>query len=804
MRLHPGIVSFNAGELSPLLEGRADYEFYAAGAAEMLNWLPAVEGPMRRRPGFELKGGPLGLLTGYEPKRGIVLGRFAFRADEAYLLEVGHLYMAFWRDGGPVLGGSGLEPVTISTPWPISALFDTDGCATLDIATSYDVAWLTVPGYPPQELRRTGPSSFALEEYAPDDGPFLSMNDTRTIEMWVTDLAGSACTLNLAGTGASEAVIGTGDVGRLVRLWPEESGARPWEPDTRLAENDIRTQGGRYYQAVGKVQTSGWPAYTGTVPPAHTRGEEWDGSGTRTQGDGGLGAAGILWRYLHSGFGLLRITNVRSSTIDSAGNVAAVCDCEVISETPDGRTLTLPAGVQGTGAKTTRWELGAWSRSSGYPEAVTFYKERLTFGAGRNVWCSRSDAFDSFGDRTDSDILADDALTVPIGGERAGSIRWLIAAGPRLLVGTDNGVVAVQSAATGEPFGPGNVNVSEQTADPVRRVRPVVVGDQVLFVERQGHPLRAIAFDLASESLVSVDLCQRAEHIARAGIVSMAWQGAPESVLWCALGDGSLVTLTFDQRQQAIGWARHSLTERAGAGFPPGLDVIQVMTLPGTGGRPDELWIGIAEQEGTYMEGGSPPSGPFPYFRHSLLRLADHHRPGADRAAAVYLDQSLTYSGPAVTLLSGLDHLEGSTVTILADGATHPDRVVEDGSITLERSVTRAVVGLAYPSRWRSLRLETGRKTGTSQAAHMRIIAATIRVLEAAGLRVGGAFGRPVPLDRRSPGDAAGEPPPLLTGDRRIRWPAGWRREQRITIEADGPLPATVVGVWPTVAVAEG
>ncbi len=803
MRLHPAVLAFNAGELSPLLEGRVDWDFYSSGAAVMFNWLPTVEGPMRRRPGFELKGGPLGANLGDEPKRGIVLGRFAFRADQSYLLEVGHHYMGFWRDGGPVLGGVGLEPVSIATPWPISALVDADGVPTLDVAVSYDVAWLTVPGYPVQELRRTGPSSFTLTEYQPADGPFLSMNDARGILMWVTDLAGSACVLNIAGTGATELVVGTGDVGRLVRLWPEQSGARPWEPEGKItALNEIRTHGGRHYQAVDRM-AAGWPTYCATVPPTHVRGEEWDGNGIRNQADGGTDITGILWRYLHSGFGLLRITNVRSSTIDAAGAVAAVCDCEVISETPDGRTLTLPAGVQSTSFKTTRWELGAWSKSSGYPEAVTFFKERLAFGGGRYLWCSRSDSFNSFGDRTDSDILADDAVVVPIGGERAGAIRWLISAGPRLVVGTDNGVVAVQSAATGEPFGPGNVNVAEQTADPVRRVRPVVVGDKVLFVERKGHPLRAIGFDLASESLVSDDLCQRAEHIARAGIVSMAWQGPPDSVLWCSLGDGSLVSLTFNAKQEASAWARHALTPRTGTAFPPGLDVIGVETLPGIGGASAEVWICIAEQAGTWMEPTTPPSGPYPYYRHSLLRLADHHRPGADRAAAVYLDQALTYRGPATATLGGLDHLEGSSVLILADGATHPARIVSGGTITLERPVTRAVVGLGYMSRWLSMRLETGRKTGTSQAAAMRLVAASIRLLETAGLRIGAGVGRLISLDRRSPGDAPGQPPPLFTGDRRIRWPSGWAREQRIRIEADGPLPATVAAVWPTVKVAD-
>ena len=45
-----------------------------------------------------------------------------------------------------------------------------------------------------------------------------------------------------------------------------------------------------------------------------------------------------------------------------------------------------------------------------------------------------------------------------------------------------------------------------------------------------------------------------------------------------------------------------------------------------------------------------------------------------------FLDSHLSYSGVAVSSLSGLDHLEGETVSILADGATHATKVVSKWS----------------------------------------------------------------------------------------------------------------------------
>ena len=54
-----------------------------------------------------------------------------------------------------------------------------------------------------------------------------------------------------------------------------------------------------------------------------------------------------------------------------------------------------------------------------------------------------------------------------------------------------------------------------------------------------------------------------------------------------------------------------------------------------------------------------------------------------DNTSFNFLDSQLVI---VVETISGLDHLEGQTVSILADGATHPDKTVSSGAITLDRS----------------------------------------------------------------------------------------------------------------------
>ena len=110
---------------------------------------------------------------------------------------------------------------------------------------------------------------------------------------------------------------------------------------------------------------------------------------------------------------------------------------------------------------------------------------------------------------------------------------------------------------------------------------------------------------------------------------------------------------------------------------------------------------------------------------------------GSDVEDAFFVDSGLTYSGSSATSISGLDHLEGQSVSILANGATHPDKTVSSGAISLDFAVTKAHIGLNYSSTLQTMRIEAGGTEGTAQGKTKRIHEVVLRLFRTVGVKVG-------------------------------------------------------------------
>jgi hypothetical protein len=149
-----------------------------------------------------------------------------------------------------------------------------------------------------------------------------------------------------------------------------------------------------------------------------------------------------------------------------------------------------------------------------------------------------------------------------------------------------------------------------------------------------------------------------------------------------------------------------------------------------------------------------------------------------------------------------LGHLEGETVQILADGASHPDRVVYAGRVTLDRTASVVQAGLAYDhlSAIETLNLEAAAADGTAQGKTKRITNCSIRFYRSLGAKTGPDADRldPVPeLTFRDASTPMGTPTPLFTGDSFIAWPGGYETDGRIVVVPVGPFPCTVTAIFP-------
>ena len=169
---------------------------------------------------------------------------------------------------------------------------------------------------------------------------------------------------------------------------------------------------------------------------------------------------------------------------------------------------------------------------------------------------------------------------------------------------------------------------------------------------------------------------------------------------------------------------------------------------------------------------------------------------GEDIEDAFYVDSGLSYDGAAATSLSSISHLEGEHVSILANGATHGSKTVSSAAVSLDRSATKAHVGLPYHSTLQTMRLEAGSTDGTAQGKVKRIDEVTVRLFRTVNALVGGDT---TTLDRisfRSGADAMDVAIPLFTGDKEIEMPSGFDQDAFVVVQQDLPLPMTLLAIF--------
>ncbi len=156
--------NFTSGELSPRMEGRSDFPKYQNAVKTMENLIPLKFGGAVRRPGTRF------VAEAKDSTKKTRLIPFEFNDTQAYIVEVGNLYMRFYRNGGRIESPP-LTPVEIVTPYLEAELFD------LQFAQSADVMWITHRNHQPRKLTRTSHTAWSLTLYAPTYNPFTSSGD---------------------------------------------------------------------------------------------------------------------------------------------------------------------------------------------------------------------------------------------------------------------------------------------------------------------------------------------------------------------------------------------------------------------------------------------------------------------------------------------------------------------------------------------------------------------------------------------------------------------------------------------------
>ena len=786
------ITNFRTGEISPKLEGRIDLQKYNEAAQTVNNMVVFPSGGVTRRPGTYFAG---------RSKDGgkVRLMDFEFSDEQAYVLEFGANYIRFYKDGGLLTEASqNITAVTQANPAVVtitshtftngdrifvsgvagmtqlnnreftvanaaantfelsgidSTGFDaytSGGTAAkiVEVTTTYsvtdifeinhaqsaDVLYMAHKDHAPAKLTRTTATSFTLNDIDFVDGPYLDENDTNTT------LYASADTGTVTIT-ASANLFTSADVGRLIRFREVlEVEYDEWEANKSYANNAfVRFNGHVYKHVTGSTQTSG------NTPPVHTEGNETYGS--------------LTWEYRHDDTGYVKIT-----VFGSATSVTAVV------QEDDGGISVLPHNVVGSGNATKRWSLGAFGGDQGFPKAVGFYEQRLYFagttGKPQTVFGSVSADFENQTPGTEDDA----AVNLTIASDKVNVIRHLLPA--RFLQILTTSAEFTLSGGTGStPVTPTNVNVLRETTFGCSEVRPLRAGNSTILIQKGQEKVKEITFDLDTDGLLGIDLTILADHIPRGGLTDMVWQQEPELIVWFVHSDGRLVGLTYDRANAAIGWHDHDIG---------GNGVVESITAIPSGAE-DQVYVAVKRT----IDGAT-------------VRHIEYLKPiefGDDVGDAFFLDSGLTYDGSATTTVSSLNHLEGETVAILADGATHADKVVTDGKVALDRSASKVHIGYNYTSTIETLRLEAGADDGIAQGKIKRIHGVTARFFNTVGAELGPDTSNLDRLPFRDSSMNMDEAVPLFNGDKEIYFPSGYENDARVIVRQSQPLPMTVLAI---------
>lgn len=704
--------NFTAGELSPRMYGRVDISRYQNGAMLMENCWPVVHGGAMRRYGTLHSG------AAKYADRESVLVPYVFNTQQAYMCEFGDLYVRIWFPDGTFSG------VELASPYTLAML------RQFEYVQGADTMFIFHNGVPINRLRRITNTQWSL---AP--APFVTKPfDERGID-FATSMTLSAATVGTGRTLTSAATAFlASDVGREVWAGPGVAKITACTSATVVTVevlNAFPSTNNATWSLKGSPQTPNTLSAFSPVGATVTMTLTADG-----------------WRPSDVG----KFVKINSGLME----ITAFTDAKVVS------ALIRVAATSITAAPANAWTLesSVWNDTDGYPGTGTLFEQRLHVGGSPNfpqtIWESKTGESLNF----ELGTKDDDATSFTVSSDQINPILHL--AQVKTLVALTYGGEFTITGGIEKPITPTNIQVKNQSVYGCNRVRPVRIGNELYFVQRAGRKLRAMAYKYDSDAYGSPDMSVLSEHITESGIISMAYQQEPESILFMPRADGVMATMTVDRDQDVIGWARQT-TDGA---------YESVASIPVEGG--DQIWAVVRR-----------------VINGQTVRHIERFVEGCqvdDGIAATSVGGQATWSG--------LGHLEGKTVDIVADGVVMEQQVVAGGQITLPRSAFDVQIGLPFVTRVKTLTPEVQGGTGTAQGNSMRIGEITLRFLNTTGCKVKGSGGIDQTISFRNLGeDVLDQPPPNFSGVKRLE-NLGWERgEAQLEIIQDQPLPFHLLSV---------
>jgi hypothetical protein len=655
--------NFSAGEFSPELLSRVDIEKYNSAAKQIKNCVVQRQGGVTIRPPFMYLG-PAKVDTG---KARLV--PFIYSRTDAYMLEFGSGYARVWKNGTNVLDGG--SPVELVSP------YTGDQVHEFDFSQSADTMVFTHGSHTPYKLVRFSDTRWTFTAASFDPAPITKIGYRPAITATITSSAvGSGRTITSGAAAFLASDVGrefVSDGGRATITAFGSSTSVTADVTVAFASTSFAASS---WTLTGSPRTILTPSVATPAGVAVTLTLSADGWRSSDVGS-----------YVEVNGGLVKLTGYTSATIATG----------VIK-----RELTST-----TAAQSDSWALlsSVWNSIDGHPKTCTFYQQRLWFANSsaypQSLWGSRSGlAFDF-----EPGTLDDSAIYKTVSADEVNPIQYLSSARTLLIFGYGaefDGMGGIE-----KPISQLNMQFTKQSEWGSDVVRPITVGNEILFAERGRRALR-VFFRQQVDGYDSVDISVYSDHLLKDKVRSTSYARRPSTAVWISTDQEGFCCLVYNKEQNTIAM---SSMETDGA-------VEWFATIPGSDGN-DETWASVFRVSGGVT-------------KRYIERLDWTIGRGKFDAG-----KSQTFGGPT-TSITGLGHLEGRVVGLVGDDIYMGTATVTGGAITAPRAVTTANVGLPYEAAITLQAPEVGTGTGTAQAQAQSTHHIWVRLLNSVGLLVNG------------------------------------------------------------------
>jgi hypothetical protein len=400
-----------------------------------------------------------------------------------------------------------------------------------------------------------------------------------------------------------------------------------------------------------------------------------------------------------------------------------------------------------------------------FPGAVALFEQRLVFASSPNrpqtVWMSKSGDYGNFAVYTP--LAADSPIEMTIASNEVSAVQWMVAL--RSLIMGMSGVEWEISGRGETAFSAMNKRAVPQSYWGSSLKQAMIIGNVLLHVSSSGSQVRSLQYEFAADSYNGMDLSIMAAHLLeRERIIDWTYQKNPDSIIWAVRSDGVLLGLTYQAEHQIAAWHQHDTQGK----------FLAVCSVPC--GHDCSLFA-VVERGGVFY----------------LERMAERSK-GGDPIGVVFLDCALTYRGEEKTIISGLDHLEGKSVGILADGAVQVSRIVQDGRITLDYPASVVTVGLPYTADLETMPVEVVAQDGSSVSLKKQINAVNIIFRDSLGVKAGLSFDSLEDVRWRTD-EPYGQPPAPFSGMKQIITNKLADNILTVCLRSDLPTPVTVLAL---------